>query len=654
MDKRPEQRPPYFTEEQWQAHLRRTGQAPPAGDEPQPRKPKAKRGNGAATAEAPSAAGKPSSALARFEMRPEGLYRRDVKTDSWKWVAQPFEFFGRCREPRDAQGVSRGWGRSIRFNDHDGVTCDVIVSDADLHRDVGVLAGELAEQGFTIANNPAARNAFAEFISRDANADRITLAARTGWLTIGGKRVFVLPDRIIGLDASMERVKLRASVLAPYAMCGSLADWRDGVGELAHGNKLAILAISTAFASSLLQLGGYEGGGVHIWGASSLGKTTLARLNASVWGKPTEGGWLRPWRSTSNAIEAMLAGACDAGLPFDEIAQADAGTFGEVIYMITGGQGKARLRRDASLRDAMTWRVLIFSTGEFPVEVKISESAAARFGGGKHRGGQSVRLIDIKADREFGAFDDLKGQSGADYVAGAYQSAMTYYGTAGPAFIVALIDNEVTGDEVRRMVAAFVTKELHGTDKAGAPKWGEVSGQVERVAERFGLIAAAGELATRFNIVPWARSEATAAAAEIFQQWLGARGGANPHEERQAVEQVRLFIERYGDSRFDDLDAPPRTLFTVSGKEVEIERRQALDRAGYRKGEGDDRQWFVLPEAFRKTLCAGLDANFVARLLNKLGMLEAGDGRNLTKQMMIHGAQLRFYVLTEKILEHES
>jgi putative DNA primase/helicase len=602
-------------------------------------------------AQRPTEPGEASSVLPRFEMRPEGLYRRDAKTESWKWVAPPFEFFGRCREPRDGQGISRGWGRLIRYRDHDDVTVDAIVSDADLHRDVSVLAGSLAEQGFSIASNPAARNAFAEYLNRDASRGRITLAPHTGWLLVDGKPAFILPSGPIGLTGmERERVILRASARAPYETRGSLAEWRDGVGKLAKGNPLAVMAISLAFASTLLWLGGYESGGVHVWGPSSVGKTTLARLNASVWGKPAEGGWLRPWRTTANAIEATLAGACDAGLPFDEVAQADAASFAEMIYLVTGGQGKSRLRRDASLRETTTWRALVLSTGEFPIEIKLGESAASRFGGGKHRGGQSVRLIDIKAERQHGAFDDVKGKSAAEFVAECNREATMHYGSGGPSFVKALIERGVTGADVRAKVAAFVQEELHAEHElSGLPKLAEVSGQAERVAERFGLIAAAGELATEFGVTPWDGGEAAAAAADIFEQWLDARGGANPHEERQAVQQARLFFERFGDSRFDSLEPPKTNPFTG----VEIERRGALDRAGWRDGEGEDRRWYVSTEVWGKEVCAGLDPAFVAKTLVSLGILETDPGR-VTKVKWRFGKAIRFYVVTPRIFEAES
>ena len=67
------------------------------------------------------------------------------------------------------------------------------------------------------------------------------------------------------------------------------------------------------------------------------------------------------------------------------------------------------------------------------------------------------------------------------------------------------------------------------------------------------------------------------------------------------IAQARGFIETYGDSRFDSLDPPPNNPITGS----EIPWRKVNIRAGYRKGEGDDRRWYVLPEAWRRRFAPG-------------------------------------------------
>ena len=43
--------------------------------------------------------------------------------------------------------------------------------------------------------------------------------------------------------------------------------------------------------------------------------------------------------------------------------------------MLANGAGKARAHRDGSLREPRTWRVLMLSSGELPVDAKLSRIA---------------------------------------------------------------------------------------------------------------------------------------------------------------------------------------------------------------------------------------------------------------------------------------
>ena len=97
-------------------------------------------------------------------------------------------------------------------------------------------------------------------------------------------------------------------------------------------------------------IGGFESGCFHLYGLSSMGKTTCLRTAASVWGSGADGGYVRTWRSTANGLEATLAGANDTFLPLDEVGQADGRELGQALYMTAGGVGKQRMRRDASLK----------------------------------------------------------------------------------------------------------------------------------------------------------------------------------------------------------------------------------------------------------------------------------------------------------------
>jgi putative DNA primase/helicase len=138
-----------------------------------------------------------------------------------------------------------------------------------------------------------------------------------------------------------------------------------------------------------------------------------------------------------------------------------------------------------------------------------------------------------------------------------------------------LIAEEVTCDDVRGMVADFA--------KAHVPAGAD--GQIDRAAQRLGLIAAAGELATAMGLVHCQPREAWNAAAWALARWIEGRGGTEPAEVRQAIETVRLFIEQHGESRFEPLDDP--------------DARPVNNRAGWRKGSGPEREWMVPPEESR-------------------------------------------------------
>jgi uncharacterized protein (DUF927 family) len=151
-----------------------------------------------------------------------------------------------------------------------------------------------------------------------------------------------------------------------------------------------------------------------------------------------------------------------------------------------------------------------------------------------------------------------------------------------------------------------------------------------------GLIAAGGELATHLGITGWKAGRPTRAAALAFKSWLNRRGGVEAAEIRQAVAQVRLFIEQYGESRFDPLHV--------------AEFRPAINRAGWRTGFGSSEQWLIPPEIWKSEVCLGLDPNMVARTLAASQMLKrAKDG--FQSVVKIEGTAKRVYIITARIFD---
>jgi hypothetical protein len=136
-------------------------------------------------------------------------------------------------------------------------------------------------------------------------------------------------------------------------------------------------------------------------------------------------------------------------------------------------------------------------------------------------------------------------------------------------------------------------------------------GQIRRAATRFGLAAAAGELATALQITGWEAGEATRAASACFQAWLARRGHTGPAEIQAGIEQVRRFFALHGESRFTAEDR------SANGRPV-------INRAGFRK----DGCFWVFPAIFRSEIAAGFEWHSLAAALVERGMLSAGtDGK---------------------------
>jgi putative DNA primase/helicase len=457
----------------------------------------------------------------------------------------------------------------------------------------------LLSLGLPISPTQKARNHLTTYLQTASPEARARNVPKLGWH--GG--AFVLPDRAIGAEGE-ELILQTAGEPPKLRQAGTLEEWRDNVAALAVGNSRVVLAISIAFAGPLLELVGADSGGIHFVGGSSVGKTITARAAVSVWGGPE---FMQRWRGTSNGLEAIAQAHNDSLLALDELAQVEAREAGEVAYMLANGEGKARARRDGLAKTKASWRVFFLSTGE------IGLADHMRAAGKKAKAGQEVRLADVPADAGAGAgiFEELHGHPPAVLAETLRRHAASYYGTPARAYLESLtgMDRDALVERVRTLMDDFEAETVpEGAD-----------GQVRRVATRFALAAAGGELATAFGLTGWETGEALAAARTCFGAWIDRRGGHQPREERDALQQVALFLERHGEARFTDLDDP--------------DRRDTINRAGFRQTGPEGVDYYVLPGVFREEICEGLDSRMVVRALQDRGMLHPGpDGKATIKR----------------------
>ncbi|MBI1209657.1 MAG: DUF927 domain-containing protein [Azospirillum sp.] len=525
-----------------------------------------------------------------FRTDKRGVTMRD-DDGRYQWLCSPLNILA---ETRDTEGKNHG--RLLEIETTEGQRHRWAMPMALLAGDGTDYRRELLRLGLRMAPGRWARDGLHTYISMANPGTRTRCVDRTGW----HGRYFVAADRTYG-DAGGEEVLLQVEGSAPdLEMRGTLDGWKQEVAAPAVGNSRLVLSIAAAFAGPLLYLLGDESGGLHFVGGSSIGKTTTLRLAASVWGCE-----VHSWRTTDNAAEALARGASDAVLCLDEIGQSDPRAADALTYMLGNGSGKARMRRDATARPTIKWRLLFVSTGETGLAAKLAET------GRNVRAGQTVRLIEIPGDTgRHGVFEDLHGsKSGAAFADRLRLASETHRGHAARVFLDA-ITARVDGlaDAVREGRRRWLDLHL----PVGA------DGQVARVAARFGLVAAAGELASAIGILPWPAHEAERAAATCFRAWIDARGGNGPAEVAAGIGQVRGFLEAHGMSRFQAVWSDDDT-----------DNRPVISRVGFRR-KADDGRWeyFVMPEGFRE-ITKGHNSKMLASELIKAGMLApAGDGKS--------------------------
>lgn len=564
------------------------------------------------------------------------------------FISAPFEIVA---ETKDETGGS--WGLLLRWFDRDKQEHQWAMPRKLLHADGNAIASELEDAGLSVATGRRSHDLLKSLLGQVITPRRMRCVNRSGWHRTDRGMVYVLPGgEAFGPGSSGVILQSEKAIVGGGNLQarGTLKEWQENVGRLAVKNDRVALFLASALAAPLLYVATEPSGGIHLYGKSQDGKTTTLAVASSVWGRGDSSGQIRSWRATANGFEGIASETCDALLPLDEIGQADAREVGEVVYMLSNEAGKGRAARDGSARARRTWRTLFLSTGEVPLATKMAEK------GNKPMAGQDIRLVSLPANAggKYGVFQELHGHKSAVAFANHLREASrTYYGTAARAFLAELTRALATDAEG---VVAFLAKYRDAFDQTNVPK--DADGQVSSVARRFALIAAAGELAIGFGVLPWPKGEATRAVQASFSAWLNARGNAGAGEDTAALAAVRRFIEMHDESRFTTISPPGdqrRPSDAPGEKEVEMEvtsGRSTLNRVGFRRKGSTGWEYLIFSEAWKDEVCKGFDHIRAANVLKAAGHLTPGEGRHLMQKVMISGyGRKRFYVVNSSILD---
>lgn len=467
----------------------------------------------------------------------------------------------------------------------------------------------LQSKGIAILSGKRKRELLSDYLQTECDgAPEFIVCNKAGWNA--DKSAYILPNGdIISKNHSIQQAIYNGdtSQSHAYTVSGSLNEWKEQIGKYMSDNSRLCLAIGTALAAPLLYLTGEQNGGFHIYGDSSDGKTTVAKVGLSVWGNPQI--LALSWRGTDLGFSNAALTRNDNFLVLDEIGEANAQTISKTAYSVINGKSKIQANKDGGNRPQSEWRILLFSTGEYALNSYIEKN------GGTWEAGQAVRLPSIPASTVHGVFENLHGfKNGAELSNHLQDVVERQYGTVGRAWLSIL--HSTSTQRIREIQAEFLARlpdELH-------------QGQVGRVAKRFSLVATALEMSR--SITGIQQGMGMLMVQKCFDDWLN-RTGAGKQEDLKIIKKMADFMQLNADNgRFAQWDA----------------KTTSPHHAGYFRevDYGRSTQYWIVPAVFEQEIFQGIDVQKACQVLCDLGWLIRAEQDRWKHKKRDKG---RFYVL---------
>ncbi|MBD2822625.1 DUF927 domain-containing protein [Xenorhabdus sp. 42] len=487
-------------------------------------------------------------------------------------------------------------------------------------REVGMPVGwaRLRSRGMNITVKNSLLPILAEHLQRSGDRREWVVTQKAGWHC----GAYVMPDgEIIGQPYMPVAFSGGTSAIAGYVVRGSAEQWKTHVASLMKGNRSMMLGVLVGLAAPLNSLTGGSCFGVHLFAQSSAGKTTTVEAASSLYGDPEE--LKLSWHGTNHGLNNEAAARNDGFMPIDEIGQSsNPKEVANSAYSLFNGVGKIQGKREGGNRAVIRWKIAALSTGEEDLETFLIK------GGITPKAGQLVRLLSVPfIDTEFfNGYED-----GDSHTRAIKRESKRYCGAAGREWILWLSEHQ------EQAIELTTRKEKEWLDSL--PE--EASAQVKRVAVRFALLDATGELVT--HITGWGREACHTAIKQSFDDWLADFGIGN-REKYQVITRARDFIQKYGLSRFQ-----PYTYGRPNGDIDTAHAMRINGLAGYlvhnRRDDGLV-EYHIIPSVFEGEILQGLQKKTAFEALEEAGMLiKTEKDRFISKTISVNGTQGRFVVL---------
>lgn len=511
---------------------------------------------------------------------------------------------------------NQGYSSLLEWEDIDGNTHQEIISQADLEGEAKDVRRMLADGGLRLKSKSGSIDYLIDYLRSCAPDRRFIIVDRLGWhKNKDGKLFFALKDKVIG--QSQEEIIFNSTApdeaLPALEVSGTAEEWRDNVANLCNYSTRATLGVCMAFAAPIARLLDVPTFGIHLKGKTSRGKSTVACIASSVYGRFSS--YKKSWQGTQTGMEGLAYNYNDLLLPLDEISNIDPKDVSNVIYAIGNEVDKNRGAKNGLNRTTKTWREVVLSTGEETVTEMLRKANL------KAQAGLEVRMPSINAqatdDEEMGVNESFP----AGYNAQSYKELLEgnckkYHGAVFERWIEFLItlDPDNLREEYTRFRDSFI-QEYRPTN------------QNRRIANNFAFVAFAGELATGAGLTGWEMERETSghswareAVGICFKSALDIIGNGLPIEDKKALEHIETLLL---ENRSNFLNGALGSSFAPS------------PCWGYRLLIGAPEVgevFYIPPTIFAKNFCAVMGEKETAQLLKKYGLLETEAGR-LKKRM---------------------
>jgi uncharacterized protein (DUF927 family) len=323
-----------------------------------------------------------------------------------------------------------------------------------------------------------------------AKAEQMRL--QFGWADNDSK--FILGDREITKDGVFHSPPstLTADTATFLTSKGSLEEWKKVMDLYGRpGMEPHAFAAATAFGAPLLKFLGQTGGIINvIHPTSGTGKTTILRMCNSVWGHPSNLSLIKD--DTHNAKIMRFGVMNNLPVTIDEITNSKPEEFSDLIYNITQGRGKDRVKQSANeLRKNFTrWQLMALTSSNASFYEKMSSYKSTP-------DGELMRLLEYPIENT-NVFEVEFAKHMFDHV------LMENYGHAGPIYAQYLVSNYEECRELTLSVQRMLDAQVGATQR-------------ERIWSAQAAANLAGaHIADKLNLVSWDKKALFAFAVNLI------------------------------------------------------------------------------------------------------------------------------------------